>query len=78
MYTLPNQPEVGRVFVYNNVAVSSLNISEKPIQYERGHPLSSQGSLTEARTIVGDVSYARFGYAVANLGDINGDGLDGE
>ena len=32
----------------------------------------------EARTLVGNVPYARFGYAMANLGDINGDGLHGE
>ena len=30
------------------------------------------------RTIEGRTRYSRFGYAMANLGDINGDGFDGE
>ena len=29
------------------------------------------------RTIEGRSRYSRFGYAMANLGDINGDGFDG-
>lgn len=32
----------------------------------------------ESRILVGNVSYARFGYAMANLGDINGDSFHGE
>ncbi len=30
------------------------------------------------RTIVGTDGFSRFGYAMANLGDINGDGYDGK
>ena len=30
------------------------------------------------RTIEGRTRYSRFGYAMANFGDINGDGFDGE
>ena len=30
------------------------------------------------RTIEGRTQYSRFGYAMANLGDINGDGFDGK
>ena len=30
-----------------------------------------------ARTIEGRIPYSRFGYAMANLGDINGDGYGG-
>ena len=29
------------------------------------------------KTIEGQIRYSRFGYAMANLGDINGDGWDG-
>ena len=36
-----------------------------------------QGYLEFVRTIEGRTRYSRFGYAMANLGDINGDGLDG-
>ena len=38
---------------------------------------SVQGSLQFVRTITGPRRYSRFGYAMVNLGDISGDGLDG-
>lgn len=37
-----------------------------------------QGNLELVRTINGRIRYGRFGYAMANLGDINGDGFDGK
>ena len=39
---------------------------------------SFQGSLRFLRTIEGFTSFSRFGYAMANLGDISGDGGDGK
>ena len=39
---------------------------------------SLQGSLSLSRIIEGFDSFSRFGHAMANLGDINGDGLDGK
>ena len=36
-----------------------------------------QGNLEFVRTIEGRIRYGRFGYAMANLGDISGDGADG-
>ena len=36
-----------------------------------------QGNLQFVRTIEGRTRYSRFGHAMANLGDINGDGFDG-
>lgn len=37
-----------------------------------------QGSLTLVRFIEGFEKFTRFGHAMANLGDINGDGYDGK
>ena len=36
-----------------------------------------KGNLELARIIEGRIPYSRFGYAMANLGDISGDGYDG-
>ena len=37
-----------------------------------------QGALSLVRTIVGREAFSRFGHALANLGDISGDGFDGK
>ena len=37
-----------------------------------------QGALLIVRTIVGREAFSRFGHALANLGDISGDGFDGK
>lgn len=37
-----------------------------------------QGVLERHKTIEGRIRYGHFGYAMANLGDINGDGFDGK
>ena len=37
-----------------------------------------KGNLRLLRRIDGTEPYSRFGYAMANMGDINGDGYDGE
>ena len=47
------------------------------LNLKKAFPLT-QGNLRLLRTIEGRVRYSRFGYAMANLGDINGDGFDGK
>ena len=40
-------------------------------------PPTPQGSLREFSQLIGFEAYSRFGYAMAALGDVSGDGLDG-
>lgn len=78
-------PETGRIFVYSN---NNVRWSDEPsFSYRLMCQIDKhkyiiiailQGALSLVRTIVGREAFSRFGHALANLGDISGDGFDGK
>ena len=88
--SLSLQKQYGTVFLSMSLSLSppsppplslfSLSLPSPLIMYSRRLTLNHtlQGNLEFVRTIEGRKRYSRFGHAMANLGDINGDGYDGK